>query len=322
MRPVSTHLVRLTITAAVVLAVLPACGGAAAPATHDGAAAEAAEPAPPEVSEEEFDELSTRVLELELQVKNLRAAGGVGDPMTVADAEAGAEITVTEGAEGADGAEWSYDDPETWGGTCSTGTEQSPIDLSVGASVAANIANPVVDYGDTGSATIVDNGHTVEVGLEGAGTLALEGKTYDLKHVDFHAPSEHTIDGVHAPLEVHFVHMTVEGSIAVVSALVAAGDPAPEYDKIVRALPADDAEHEVGAPIAVRSLLPDQTTAYRYSGSLTTPPCSEGVSWVVLTTPLTMSQAQIDAIVSHLPAPNNRAVQELDGRVVGVDVTP
>ena len=271
------------------------------------------------MSEKEFDELSTRVLELELQMRNLLAAGATGDPMVATDPEVGAEIAVAEGGEVA---EWNYDDPTTWGATCSTGTEQSPIDLSVGASVAADIANPVVDYGDTGAATIIDNGHTVEVGLEGSGTLALEGETYDLKQLHFHAPSEHTVGGVHAPLEVHFVHKTVEGAIAVVSALVAAGDPAAGYEAIVRALPADDAEHEVGAPIALRSLLPEQTTAYRYRGSLTTPPCTEGVSWLVLTTPVMMSQAQIDAIVAHLPAPNNRPTQDLDGRVVGVDVTP
>ncbi|MEY4229294.1 MAG: hypothetical protein RLZZ362_143, partial [Actinomycetota bacterium] len=191
-----------------------------------------------------------------------------------------------------------------------------------GASVAADIANPVVDYVDNGAATIIDNGHTVEVGVEGSGTLALEGEAYDLKRLHFHAPSEHTVDGVLAPLEVRFVHGSVEGSVAVVSALVAAGDPAPGYEPIVRALPADDAEHEVGALLALRSLLPEQTTAYRYRGSLTTPPCTEGVSWLVLTTPVMMSQAQIDAIVSHLPAPNNRPTQEVDGRVVGVDVTP
>jgi carbonic anhydrase len=310
--PASSHLVRLTITAAAVLAVLPACGGAAAPAADDGAAA-TAEAAPPAVSEEEFEALSTRVLELELRVRNLQAAGATGDPMVAPVGEAG---------EAGESAEWNYDDPTTWGATCSTGTEQSPIDLSVGASVAADIANPVVDYLDTGAATIIDTGHTVEVGVEGSGTLALEGEAYDLKHLHFHAPSEHTVDGEHAPLEVHFVHETVEGAIAVVSALVAAGDPAPGYEPIVRALPADDAEHEVGALIALRSLLPEQTTAYRYRGSLTTPPCTEGVSWLVLTTPVTMSQAQIDAIVASLPAPNNRPTQDLDARVVGVDVTP
>jgi carbonic anhydrase len=308
----SSHLVRLTITAAAVLAVLSACGGGAAPAAHDGAAA-TAEAAPPEVSEEEFDELSTRVLELEVQVRNLQAAGATGDPMVAPAVEAG---------EPAEVAEWNYDDPTTWGATCSTGTEQSPIDLSVSAAVAADIADPVVDYADTDAATIIDNGHTVEVGVEGAGTLALEGETYDLKQLHFHAPSEHTVDGVHAPLEVHFVHKTVEGTIAVVSALVAAGDPASGYEAIVRALPTDDAEHEVGAPIALRSLLPGEMSAYRYFGSLTTPPCTEGVSWLVLTTPVMMSQAQIDAIVASLPAPNNRPTQELDGRVVGLDVTP
>ncbi|MEX0847779.1 MAG: carbonic anhydrase family protein [Ilumatobacteraceae bacterium] len=312
MRRPSRHLARLLVTAVAVLVVLPACGGAAAPAAE---VREAGEAAPPEVTKDDLEALSIRVLELEVQVKNLRAADATGDPFSAAPIEGAAP-------------EWDYQDPAGWGAlgaayeTCAAGTEQSPIDLGPSTLLAADIANPVVDYGDTSTATIIDNGHTIEVGLEGAGTLALEGASYDLQHLHFHAPSEHTIDGVHAPLEVHFVHETVDGNIAVVSALVKAGDAGPAgYDVIVAALPSDDAEHEVGAPLSLRSLLPEQTTAYRYRGSLTTPPCTEGVNWLVLTTPLTMSQAQIDAIVAQLPAPNNRPTQELGGRVVGVDVT-
>jgi carbonic anhydrase len=302
---------RLARTAVVVtssLVLLTACGAAPAPATDAHAGASATEPAPPEpappeVSKRDFEDLTTRVLELELRMRNLQAARATGGPIV------GTGGMMPPG-----------------GDACSVGTEQSPIDLSVSGALVADIANPVLDYGDTDAATVVHDGHAIEIGVGGAGTLALEGEIYELQRIRFHGPSEHTIDGVHAPLEAHFVHATVDGGLAVVAVLIDAGAAAPGYDPVIGSLPTDAVEQgtpqPIAAPVVLRSLLPEQTTAYRYRGSLTSPPCTEGVSWIVLSAPMTMSQAQIDAIVASTRAPNNRPTQQRRDRVVGLDVTP
>jgi carbonic anhydrase len=210
--------------------------------------------------------------------------------------------------------------PEHWGDiseeweACEVGKAQSPVDLS--ASKAADLPGLAFDYRPTPVA-IVNNGHTVQVNYEKGSTLTVGGAVYELVQFHFHAPSEHTVDGKHHPLEMHLVHKDAAGKLAVVGVLVEEGEANPAFAPVFDHLP------KMKAPLAVvpearvnaEELLPADLAYYAYAGSLTTPPCSEGVHWKVLAKPVQMSKEQIEAFRRIYPG-NNRPVQGLNGRVV------
>jgi carbonic anhydrase len=218
---------------------------------------------------------------------------------------------------------WSYADAERWGeldpafATCGTGMEQSPIDLL--AAEMTSIPDPELAY-EPAAATVTHTGHTVEVELMSAGTATIDDASYELVQVHFHAPSEHTIEGVRAPVEAHLVHRDAAGRFAVIGVMVVEGAADPHVDEILANVPAPHERVPLPTPIDARSLLPAGLMAYRYSGSLTTPPCTEGVAWSVLTQPVSWSREQIAALVAHIPEPNNRPLQPLDYRILRLDV--
>lgn len=183
---------------------------------------------------------------------------------------------------------WSYEGktgPAAWGkldpawNLCVDGKEQSPIDIEPHASKATPIA---FHYKPT-AATVVDNGHTLQVNLAAGSSIEIDGRVFDLLQFHFHAPSEHTIAGEHYPLEVHLVHQGPTGKLAVIGVLYDAGadsrplaalwPPWPRKVGVADKLP---------RPFDPTALLPETRTVYRYAGSLTTPPCSEGVLWNVM----------------------------------------
>ena len=167
---------------------------------------------------------------------------------------------------------------------------------------------------------------------EGSG-IQIDGTDYQLLQFHFHAPSEHTVAGQPFDIEMHLVHESEDGDLAVVGLLIETGRHHPAFDPIWSHLPSTPLETQrienvtVDLPMMLspNGQIPDETvrafpSTYRYNGSLTTPPCSEGVKWIVLTTPVEMSESQIAAFKAIIYG-NNRPVQPLNGCELLLDVT-
>ncbi|MFP2956808.1 carbonic anhydrase [Myxococcus sp. 1LA] len=225
-------------------------------------------------------------------------------------------------------AHWGYSQtvsPQRWGelpgnALCAAGLDQSPIALVTATATSQNHQDaPSFHYG-TSRVRMTNNGHTVQFTYDAGSTLQVGGNTYHLAQFHFHTPSEHTKDGVEYPLEVHLVHTDANGTPAlVVGVLIKEGFVHPGLFTAFRNLPKHSGEHSqpAGAVINASSLLPFNKAFYKYAGSLTTPPCTEGLQWYVMKNPIEMSDSQI-ASFQRLPYlnPNNRPLQPLNGRVV------
>ena len=219
-------------------------------------------------------------------------------------------------------AHWSYSgatDARHWSelqedfATCKLGKEQSPIDIRD----AKKGELPAIGFAyKVGAAEIVNNGHTIQVNPAAGGTLTLASGEYKLVQFHFHAPSEEKIDGKAYPLGAHFVHRNDEGKLAVVGVLFKIGKENPVLAKIFAAMP-KKAESKSALPgeLDPADLLPASRDYYAFTGSLTTPPCSEGVRWQILQTPVELSKAQLAAFRKLYPM-NARPVQPLNGRTV------
>lgn len=221
----------------------------------------------------------------------------------------------------ADAPHWSYsgeDGPDHWGSLspdyakCSEGQEQSPVDIP--ASAPVNTTGLTFNYKPS-NLTILNNGHTVQANYDPGSSITLDGTTYNLVQFHFHAPSEHTIAGQHSPLELHLVHQSAAGNLAVVGVMINSGAANAAYDPVMNNLPAQEqaATPVAGVTVDAASLLPADRSYYRYNGSLTTPPCSEGVRWHVLSTSITLSAAQIAAFTNIFPN-DARPLQPLNAR--------
>ena len=227
---------------------------------------------------------------------------------------------------------WSYGQdggPEQWATLspdftlCAEGQTQSPIDLTdvtpedraapgrahQPASLRIAHQRHVVD--------VIDNGHTIQVTYDAGSTLEVDGATYELLQYHFHAPSEHTIHGKHLPMEMHLVHQAASGQLAVVGVLIEEGSHNAMFDPVWENLPRTPGEsrHLENIVVDIDALLPEETGYFRYDGSLTTPPCSEGVKWLVMSTPMVLSNQQIQAFESIF-RDNHRPIQSLNGRPV------
>ena len=154
----------------------------------------------------------------------------------------------------------------------------------------------------------------------GADALALGDATFQLAQYHFHAPSEHTTGGDHFPMEMHLVHKAADGALAVVAVFIREGAHNAAFDPIWSNLPSQKGveTHYPAVKVDVDALLPDARTTYRYDGSLTTPPCSEQVKWLVMSTPIELSREQIGTFTNIISG-NNRPVQPLNGRTVLTD---
>ncbi len=231
---------------------------------------------------------------------------------------------------------WGYagdDGPTNWASLtpvyalCGEGKNQSPVNI-----VKSDVAGGKtwkLDYKTTSLKIahtehmddIIDNGHTIQITVDEGSTFTFGDKSYSLKQFHFHTPSEHTIDGKHAPMEMHLVHQGADGALAVVGVLFQEGaTPNPNFDKIITNLPTakGDSKHITDANLELNVHLPANNYAYHYVGSLTTPPCSEGVQWLVLRDPVQLSKEQIEAFSSRI-GPNNRPTQQVNDRIINVD---
>jgi carbonic anhydrase len=220
---------------------------------------------------------------------------------------------------------WAYGGdagPSRWGELsptyelCATGHEQSPVNIAKGAPAA--LEDLTFAYQPTTS-HVVDNGHTVQVDLDHGGTMTVDGTAYTLVQFHFHAPSEHQMGGANYPMEVHLVHRSADGRLAVVGAFVQKGGPLDSLTDVLAHLPAAGQTVDGPAAFDATTLLPDHRGTIRYQGSLTTPPCTEGVQWNVLVAPIQLSTEQIKAFTSRHPH-SNRPVQELGERQLLVDL--
>ena len=213
----------------------------------------------------------------------------------------------------ADEIHWAYDGdegPAHWGelspefSLCADGSAQSPINVRDASEL--DLVDIEFNYGETArdlEATheIYNNSHTIQVNVAGGSSIVYNGITYDLLQFHFHAPSEHTIDGKAAPMEIHFVHIDPNsGNLAVVGVLLTEGEKDNEaYAAVFDHMPAEVGEPQaMSSPLDLDSLLPKARTFFTYHGSLTTPPCSEIVRWLLLDTPVELSAAQIEAFTA------------------------
>lgn len=228
---------------------------------------------------------------------------------------------------------WGYEGengPANWASLspayalCSEGKGQSPINIV--KTDAKGAYNWQFDYKNTSlriahnehMEDIIDNGHTIQVTVDEGSTFTFNNKTYTLKQFHFHTPSEHTLDGKYAPMEMHMVHQSDDGKLAVVGILFKEGKkPNANLAKIIANMPKakGDKKHITDANFDLKFNLPKDNYAYHYTGSLTTPPCSEGVQWLVLRNPVEVTADQVKAFSSVI-GPNNRPVQALNDRAI------
>ncbi|MFN2243733.1 MAG: carbonic anhydrase [Anaerolineae bacterium] len=218
---------------------------------------------------------------------------------------------------------WTYagaTGPEHWGeldtafSTCASGVNQSPIDIR--STLDADLPPLRIRYEGRGT-EILNNGHTIQVNVAPGSILTLEGTPFELKQFHFHAPSENTVDGESFAMEAQLVHADAEGHLAVMGVLYRLGKENQAMAEMLAYMP-----HEAGMKQALLSsidpagFLPRVGDYYRFNGSLTTPPCTEGVRWVVIKEPLAVSKGQVQAFQAAMHGANNRPVQEVNARPV------
>jgi carbonic anhydrase len=193
---------------------------------------------------------------------------------------------------------------------CGTGREQSPIDFGPFTLAGRRYGTLAASYGAS-QGDIVNNGHTIQVNVKGGNVLVLGQARYELAQFHFHTPSEHTFGGRGYDMELHLVHATPQGNLAVVGVFLQRGTSSGALDSIFEHLPAKvDVREPLRELFDPGAFLPRNKTHYRYAGSLTTPACSEGVQWIVMATPMTVSDEHMAEFAERIPF-NARPVQRV-----------
>lgn len=217
---------------------------------------------------------------------------------------------------------WSYrgeTGPAHWGdlksefSTCKSGKQQSPINIRAAHSAALAAITPAYQAVPL---YVLNNGHTIQVNVASGSHVTVAGKQYELLQFHFHSPSEHEVDGRAADMVAHLVHKAADGQLGVIAVLMKKGDNNPLIEKIWKHLPSHEGEYSKAAiHINAADLLPEELSYYHYAGSLTTPPCSEGVNWMVLKKEVEVSAAQVK-VFTDIFQKSTRPVQPLNGRSV------
>jgi len=300
----------------------------ATPAVVAPAAAAAPAAAPKSEDDAEVD-LSVRIAEklAELRAKQALRAEESARARRAAEARrkkeaAVAAAAVVEAARPKNGTHWTYEGefgPENWSkinaawASCNTGNRQSPIDLRDGMKV--DLEQIVFDY-HPASFNEIDNGHTIQVNVAGGNFLTVGGTTYELQQFHFHRPGEERINGKGTEMVVHLVHKSYDGKIAILAVLLERGDANPMIQTVWNNLPLE--KHTTVTPsivLDVNEILPARRDYFTYMGSLSEPPCTENVLWLVMKQPMTASPQQM-ALFSRLYPFNSRPVQPSNGRMV------
>jgi len=217
---------------------------------------------------------------------------------------------------------WGYSGdigPSHWGDLkseyqmCKIGKNQSPINIT--NEIKANLKPLKIEY-NVKAYEFVNNGHTLKAKMKKGGKLYIDNKEFKLIQFHFHTPSENTIEGKFFPMEAHFVHASKDGELAVVSVMFQNGKYNATMQKLINNIPKHlDYKNICKTNLKAKDLLPKNLDYYRFNGSLTTPPCSEGVRWFVLKTPVEMSPAQIKEF-EKVMGKNNRPIQPINARVI------
>ena len=221
-------------------------------------------------------------------------------------------------------ANWSYEGhtgPKYWGDLdkkfimCKIGKNQSPIDINKQDLIKACL-NPLKLEYNSKAKSVVNNGHTIKVSIEDGSYLYVDGKKFELKQFHFHTPSENTIDGKNYPMEAHLVHISKDGEIAVIGVMFKLGKENKALKKFQNSICSKvNKKKTISAYLNPSELLPKNRDYYRFNGSLTTPPCTEGVRWFVFKEPVEMSKEQLK-IFSKIMGKNNRPTQPINARKV------
>ncbi len=217
---------------------------------------------------------------------------------------------------------WSYEGeggPEHWGELkpeyrlCASGKRQSPIDIRDG--IRVDLEKIQFDYQPSGFA-VLDNGHTIQVNMAPGNSLQVMGRRFELLQFHFHKPSEERVNGRQYDMVAHLVHKDPDGRLAVVAVLLERGRDQPLVQTVWNNLPLEKGE-ALTAPgqMDLNQLLPEDRAYYTYMGSLTTPPCSEGVLWMVMRQPVQVSASQLNIFAKLYPM-NARPVQAGSGRLI------
>lgn len=222
---------------------------------------------------------------------------------------------------------WTYEGeegPQHWSQidhsfeACELGKQQSPVDLVT--HIKADLPSIKFDYGEIPT-EVVNNGHTMQVNVPFGYSITIEDHTYQLVQFHFHTPSEYQIEGKSFPLELHLVHKDENGTLAVVGVLIQEGGVSPAMERIFWDGPTEAGQTKrlIDVKTDLEALLPKEKTYYRFMGSLTTPPCSEGVNWFEMRNPIEASMAQIEKFKQLFPM-NARPIQPLNNRLVVEDI--
>jgi carbonic anhydrase len=230
---------------------------------------------------------------------------------------------------------WGYEPgngPSNWGKLnrdwllCAEGKQQSPVDLT--GAIQKNLGEMKLEF-PTANLKVVhqthvldalDNGHTIQINYDGGETLEIGNKSFALRQYHFHSPSEHTVNGRHYPMEMHMVHVSQDKKLAVIGVFIEQGRHNAAFDRIWSNLPTQTGQevHLENVQVDIDHILPKNKATYRYRGSLTTPPCSEGVGWFVYVEPIELSRDQIEAFQKIFHG-NNRPTQPLNDRSLWYD---
>ena len=284
-------------------------------------------PAKPEKAPEEgLDKVAIKLVEAMARASAKQdARDTVRKPPKKTAASPDSAATAHNGAAAQAHAHWSYEGdtgPANWAklkpefNVCAIGQRQSPIPIDNSATLQGP-AEPIGFHYRPSEGSVVHNGHTIQVDVAPGNHIAVRGGHFDLLQFHFHHPSEEQINGQRFPMVAHLVHKNAEGQLAVVAVLLTTGEANTAIDTVWKYLPVDTGDR-VKLPAGVLNLpdlLPKDQRYYQFMGSLTTPPCTEGVLWMVLKTPSTLSPAQIRLFGQLFPN-NARPVQELNGRPV------
>jgi carbonic anhydrase len=200
--------------------------------------------------------------------------------------------------------------------TCSSGVNQSPINIT--NTISAQLPELSFNY-QASKVEVVNNGHTIQANISGENTFSNDDGLFDLKQFHFHSPSENTIDGQSFPLEAHFVHVDKKGRLAVIGLMFKEGKENLVLTKIWQNMPQKAGDtYILNDTFQSVNLLPNKASSqyYRFNGSLTTPPCTEGVRWFVLKTAVEASKAQIKKFHQLMGTDTNRPTQAINARVI------
>lgn len=218
---------------------------------------------------------------------------------------------------------WSYtgaNGSARWGdldpgfSLCASGMRQSPVNIAT--FYQEDVPALETDYRPV-PLTVANAGNIMRVGHAPGSGFSVDGFRYDLRRIEFHTPSEHYMDGASWPMEIQFIHQGGDGSLAIIAALVKAGKQNPTFEAILQNLPAKAGTVRKidSVSLLASALMPDSLDYYTYDGSLTSPPCTEGVRWFVLKDTTEISEGQLKALQTRFPF-NARPVQPLNDRAV------